>query len=189
MTMNRHALPALILTATIQSAAAAVAEPPGISAALRAPADEQAEFMLNARGVQIYVCKPSATDPYGYQWAFVAPEATLLEGEKIVGHHGAGPVWESVSDHSSAKGTVRERQDGGAGNIPWLLLVAKSSEGAGRFAGVTSVQRIATRGGAEPTTPCDASKSGQEARVNYTADYYFYKQKPAQVSSRPGSAY
>jgi hypothetical protein len=33
------------------------------------------------------------------------------------------------------------------------------------------------------------SSSGQEARVNYTADYYFYKQKPAQVSSRPGSSY
>jgi hypothetical protein len=87
------------------------------------------------------------------------------------------------------KGAVRERQDGGAGNIPWLLLAGTPSEGVGRFAGVTSIQRVATRGGAEPTTPCDASKSGQEARVNYTADYYFYKRKPQQVSSRPGTAY
>jgi hypothetical protein len=145
--------------------------------------------MLNARGVQIYVCKPRANDPYAYQWTFVAPEATLLEGDKIVGRHGAGPSWESVSDHSRVKGAARERQDGGAGNIPWLLLAATASEGSGRFTGVTSVQRVATRGGVEPTTPCDASKSGQEARMDYTADYYFYKQKPSQVSSRPGTAY
>jgi Protein of unknown function (DUF3455) len=189
MTMNRHALPALILTAAIQSAAAAAAEPAGISEALRAPAGERLDFVLNAHGVQIYACKPRATDPYAYQWTFVAPEATLLESDKIVGYHSAGPVWESVSDHSSVKGTVRERQDGGAGNIPWLLLAGAASEGTGRFAGVTSVQRVATRGGVEPGTPCDASKSGQEARVKYTADYYFYKQNPPQVSSRPGSAY
>lgn len=188
--MNKHALPVLILTATVHlAAAAAVAEPAGISAALRAPAGEQPDFMLNARGVQVYVCKPRAADPYAYQWTFVAPEATLLEGDKIVGHHGAGPMWESVSDHSSVKGAARERQDGGAGNIPWLLLAGTSSEGAGRFAGVTSIQRVATRGGAEPTTPCEASMSGQEARVNYTADYYFYKQKPPQGSSRPGTGY
>ena len=188
--MNRHAFPALILTAAVHyAAAAALAEPPGISAALRAPAGEQPDFMLNARGVQIYVCKQHGTDVYDYQWAFVAPEATLLESGKIVGHHGAGPIWESVSDHSKVKGTVRERQDGGAGNIPWLLLAGTPSEGAGRFAGVTSIQRVATRGGAEPAAPCDMSRSGQEARVDYTADYYFYKQKPAQVSPRPGSAY
>jgi len=187
--MNRHAFSVLILTATVQYAAAAVPEPAGISAALRAPAGEQPDFMLNARGVQIYVCKQHGTDVYDYQWAFVAPEATLLDGDKIVGRHFAGPTWESVSDHSKVKGAAREHQDGGAGNIPWLLLAATSSEGTGRFAGVTSVQRVATRGGAEPTAPCDMSRSGQEARVNYTADYYFYKQKPAQVSSRPGSSY
>jgi hypothetical protein len=143
MTMSRHAFPILILTATVHyAAAAAVAEPAGISAALRAPAGEQPDFMLNARGVQIYVCKQHGTDPYAYQWTFVAPEATLLD-----------------------------------------------PRAAGRFAGVTSIQRVATRGGAEPATPCDMSRSGQEARVNYTADYYFYKQKPPQVSSRPGTAY
>ena len=188
--MNKHAFPVLILTATAHlAAAAAVAEPAGISAALRAPAGEQPDFVLNARGVQIYACKPRASDPYAYQWTFVAPEATLLEGDKIVGRHGAGPFWESVSDHSSVKGAARERQDGGAGNIPWLLLAATASEGSGRFTGVTSIQRVATRGGVEPTTSCDAANSGQEARVNYTADYYFYKHQPQPVSARPGSAY
>jgi hypothetical protein len=175
--MNRHLLPMLTLAAAIPCAIAAVAEPAGISAALRAPDGEQADFVLQAQGVQIYACKPKTGDPYAYQWAFVAPEATLVEGGATIGRHGAGPTWESTSDRSSVKGAVRQRQDGGAGNIPWLLLAATSSEGTGKFAGVTSVQRVATKGGVEPVGGCDASKAEQEVRVPYTADYYFYKRK------------
>jgi hypothetical protein len=175
--MNRHLLPMLTLAAAIPCAIAAVAEPAGISAALRAPAGEQAEFVLQAVGVQIYQCKPKADDANAYQWSFVAPEATLTESGGSVGTHGAGPIWESTSDRSSVKGAVRQRQDGGAGNIPWLLLSAASTEGAGKFAGVTSIQRVATKGGVEPAGGCDASKAGQEVRVPYTADYYFYKRK------------
>jgi hypothetical protein len=175
--MTRHAIPALAFATAIPCALAAIAEPASISTALRAPAGEQPEFVLNAQGVQIYACKPRADYPGTYGWAFVAPEATLLEGGKPVGQHGAGPTWKSSSDGSSVKAAARERQDGGAGNIPWLLLAATSSEGNGRFSGVTSVQRVATRGGAEPQTPCDASRAGEEARVQYTADYYFYKRK------------
>ena len=176
--MNRRALPALMLAFVIPSALAAVGEPPGISDALRAPAGEQPAFVLNAQGVQIYTCQPGALDPVTYQmafhWTFVAPEATLLEGGKPVGHHGAGPIRESKEDGSMVKGAVRQKQDGGAGNIPWLLL-AGTSEGAGRFAGVTSVQRVATWGGVEPASGCDASNAGKEARVPYTAEYYFYR--------------
>ena len=174
--MNRYLLSMLMLAA-IPCAVAAVAEPAGISAALRAPDGEQAEFVLQAQGVQIYACKPRANDPYAYQWTFVAPEATLTEGGATVGRHGAGPFWESTSDRSSVRGAVKQRQDGGAGNIPWLLLAATSAEGAGKFAGVTSIQRVATKGGVEPASGCDASKANQEVRVPYTADYYFYKRK------------
>lgn len=175
--MNRYSLPILFLAAGIPCAVAAVAEPAGISAALRAPAGEEARFVLQAQGVQIYACKPKPGDANAYQWTFVAPEATLTESGGSVGTHGAGPIWESTSDRSSVSGTVKQRQDGGAGNIPWLLLSGASTEGAGKFAGVTSIQRVATKGGVEPTEACDASKLGQEARVPYTADYYFYKRK------------
>jgi hypothetical protein len=72
---------------------------------------------------------------------------------------------------------VRERQDGGAGNIPWLLLAATPSGSDGRFAKITSIQRVATQGGTEPAETCDASKVLQEKRVPYTADYYFYTRK------------
>ena len=165
----------LLMTLLVFPCAAATGEPAGISEKLRVAPDENLAFVLNAQGVQIYACKPSASDPYAFAWSFVAPEASLLEGGATVGRHYAGPTWESSSDRSSVKAAPRERQDAGAGNIPWLLLAATPAATEGRFARVTSIHRIATRGGVAPTDGCDASKVGQEARVPYTADYYFYK--------------
>ena len=175
--MNRQLFAVLALALAVPGALAAVAEPAGISAALRAPAGEEAAFVLQAQGVQIYACRPKADDSAAYQWAFVAPEAALTESGASIGTHGAGPTWESTSDRSGVKGAVKQRQDGGAGNIPWLLLAGSATEGSGKFAGVTSIQRVATKGGVEPAEACDASKVGQEARVPYTADYYFYKRR------------
>src|SRR5260221_13191447 len=174
--MNRTTLSAL-LSVIAAPCIAAVAEPAGISPNLRPAAEEQAAFVLNAQGVQVYECRTRANDPNAYGWSFVAPEATLTEGGATVGRHFAGPTWESSSDRSSAKGAVRERQDGGAGNIPWLLLAATPNGADGKMGGVTSVLRANTKGGVEPKEACAASNAGQEARVPYTADYYFYKRK------------
>ena len=173
--MRRSILRSIVSLSLVPFLAMA-AEPAGVSDKLRPSADEQLAFVLNAQGVQIYACKPGK-DPYAYAWAFVAPEATLLEGGTSMGRHYAGPTWESASDRSSVKGAVRERQDGGAGNVPWLLLGATPAASEGKFAKVSSVQRLATRGGVEPTETCDASNLGKEVRVPYTADYYFYKRK------------
>ena len=175
--MNRRAIPFLALAAAISSAHAAVPEPKAIADGLRAPAGEQPEFVLKADGVQIYACKPRTDDAKAYQWTFVGPEATLRENGTVVGRHAAGPIWESTIDKSSVKGSARSGQDGGAGNIPWLLLGGTPSPGSGKFAGVISIQRVATKGGVEPVGGCDASKAGKDARVPYTADYYFYKRK------------
>jgi hypothetical protein len=175
--MNRYVM-SILLSALALSAHAVVTEPAGISAALRPAPEEAPAFVLNAQGVQIYVCKAKGnSEPYDYAWAFVSPEATLSEDGAVVGRHFAGPTWESSSDRSSVTGAVRERQDGGAGNIPWLRAAATPAEGAGRFAGVTSVLRVKTRGGVEPKTGCGSYQVGQEERVPYTADYYFYKKK------------
>ena len=46
------------------------------------------------------------------------------------------------------------------------------------FAGVTSIQRVNTNGGIAPATGCDDSHAGNEARVAFSADYYFYKRRP-----------
>jgi hypothetical protein len=152
-------------------------EPAGLNEKLRPATDEQLAFVLAAEGVQVYACKPSPKDPYAFAWSFIAPEASLSEGGSIVGRHYAGPTWESSMDGSSVKGAVRERQDGGYGNIPLLLLGGTPAPKDGKFAGVTSIQRVATRGGIEPSAKCDAANVGKEMRVPYTADYYFYKRK------------
>lgn len=166
----------LVLLAAAVPAGAAIPEPRGLSPALRPGAGEEPAFVLNAEGAQLYACKPRAGEKNAFQWDFVGPEATLRENGKPVGRHGAGPVWESTDDRSSVKGAARKGQDGGQGNLPWLLMAATPS-GSGRFTGVTSIVRASTRGGVEPAEKCDASKSGREARVPYTADYYFYKRK------------
>jgi hypothetical protein len=170
---NRHFILSSCLAAAMPAFAAGLAEPPGIAAQLR-PANEEPAFVLKAVGVQIYDCKASA-DGYEHKWAFVAPEATLSENGYVVGHHFAGPTWESTVDKSGIKGATKEKQDGGAGNVAWLLLTAISVGKPGRFADVTSVLRVATRGGVEPSGGCDAGHVGQEAKVPYTANYYFYK--------------
>jgi hypothetical protein len=155
---------------------AAIAPPANLSDAMRPPADEEPAFVLNAIGVQVYACKTKPNDSYAYAWTFVAPEAALTEGGATVGKHFAGPTWESA-DGSSVKGTVKQKQDGGAGNIPWLMLAATPGPAQGRFSGVTSILRVTTKGGVEPKEGCDEYKANQEMRMPYTADYYFYKKK------------
>lgn len=57
--------------------------------------------------------------------------------------------------------------------IPWLRLGATATSEHGRFAGVTYIQRVNTIGG---TAPAEAGTLiGEEARVPYTAEYYFYR--------------
>ena len=160
------------LAAAALPAVAGLAEPAGISDALR-PAGETPAFVLKAAGFQIYTCKASA-DGYDHKWTFVAPDAALSENGAVVGHHGAGPTWDFTGDASVVKGSAKARQDGGAGNIPWLWLPTSSVGKPGRFADVSSVLRVATQGGVEPTGGCDASHAGQDVKVPYTADYYFY---------------
>jgi hypothetical protein len=171
--MNRRSIAAMIFLSAAP-AFGAMTEPQ-VMPNLRAPDGERVAFILKAQGVQVYACKARVDDPYAYAWSFVAPEATLSEEGNTVGRHFAGPTWASTSDRSRVKAAVRERQDGGAGNIPWLLLTATADPAEGKFAGVTSIQRVATYGGVEPGQPCTGANAGTEARVPYTADYVFYK--------------
>jgi hypothetical protein len=89
-----------------------------------------------------------------------------------VGTHYAGPTWESVSG-SKVVGTVAQRCTPIATAIPWLSLTATSSEGPGIFRRVEFIQRLHTVGGLAPSAP--AASAGEEARVPYTAEYFFYR--------------
>jgi hypothetical protein len=122
-------------------------------------------MIVPAKGVQIYECRAA-------KWAFVAPDAELFDrsGKKI-GTHYAGPHWEAA-DGSKIVAAVKARADApAAGNIPWLLLSAKSVGPDGAFSKVTSIQRVSTVGGVAPEGSCS---QGARASIPYTADYYLF---------------
>ena len=129
-----------------------------------------------ASGVQIYTCKtnPSVGNaPQTYAWVFQAPEADLSgsDGGKL-GRHYAGPTWEAA-DGSKVVGALLASVSS-PGNIPWLLLAAKSTTGKGTFSKVTYVERVFTAGGVAPQSDADAAHVGTQVRVPYTATYIFY---------------
>jgi len=135
---------------------------------LQPPAGSKLVLHVYATGVQIYRWS-------GTSWTFVAPEAVLSAdaGDKSrVGTHYAGPTWESTSG-SKVVGTVSQRCTPDANAIPWLSLGVVSSTGPGIFHRVTFIQRMNTVGGNAPSTP--GSVAGEEARVPYTAEYFFYR--------------
>jgi hypothetical protein len=105
----------------------------------------------------------------------VAPEADLFDARgHRTGRHYAGPHWEST-DGSKILGTVKERADAPVADaIPWLLLAAKSVGPEGSFSKITSIQRVNTVGGVAPRAGCSQATAGAPARINYTADYYFF---------------
>jgi hypothetical protein len=156
------------------------ATPPvvAIPPALAAPAGETLQRTLDASGVQIYECRAKAGSADAGEWVFIAPEAQLFDADGLpVGKHYAGPTWES-NDGSKVVGQVRAQAGATeAGAIPWLLLATHSTGGPGAFADVTSVQRVATSGGAAPTAGCTASVVGQQVRVPYKAQYTQYARK------------
>jgi hypothetical protein len=144
-----------------------------IPATLAPTGGEHVQAVLHARGVQIYECRAKKDQPGAAEWAFVAPEAELLDdGGRLVGRHYAGPHWES-NDGSKLLGKAVAKADApGAGDIPWLLLATQSVGGAGAFSNASYVQRVHTAGGVAPAAEgCTAASLGRVERVGYRADY------------------
>lgn len=167
------------------SASAAPTEPAvAVPDKLLPPANETLAMVLPAGGVQIYECGAKEDKAGQYEWQFIAPEADLYDAHGAkVGHHFAGPHWES-GDGSRVVGTVKERVDApSAGAIPWLLLSAESDGPSGAFSKVTSIQRVHTAGGVAPESGCSEATLGKQVRVNYTADYYFFTHKSAPAAA------
>lgn len=165
------------LSAAMLAGCAHTADTPRLTAvppALGVGKDERVAFVVPARGVQIYECRVADGKA---AWAFVAPEAALFDVQgRTVGKHYAGPTWEH-SDGSKLVGTVKARADAPQPSaIPWLLLDTRST-GAGRFTGVTSIQRVNTVGGIAPPTGCSSADVGKREQVAYTADYYLFKRQ------------
>jgi hypothetical protein len=141
-----------------------------IPAKLALPQERPLVGKYAAKGVQIYVCRVKGA---ANEWDFKAPEAELTDAQgRPFAKHYAGPTWEAP-DGSKIVGTVLANEPAPkAGAIPWLLLSTESS-GSGVLAGVRFVQRVSTSGGVGSTGACPTV--GTEQRVDYTADYIFYK--------------
>lgn len=127
-------------------------------------------------GAQIYESKPNSTG--AYEWVLKAPEAELksLTGE-VLGRHYGGPTW-SLNDGSQLVGSLPPLKTVKApegGNIPWLLVAAKSRPEAGLLSKIDYVVRIATSGGVAPE---EAPKSQADtAKVRYRAIYLFLQKQ------------
>jgi hypothetical protein len=159
-------LAVLLLTGLSMSALAA--ETP-LPEAIAAPG-EAVVLSAHAEGAQVYECKAGADGKTA--WAFREPIATLLVDGKTVGRHYAGPNWE-LSDGSAVVGRVIGNAPGVAPNdIAWLKLSVVSQRGSGLLTGVTTVQRINTKGG-KLEGACD--KAGSFSSAPYSADYVFLR--------------
>jgi hypothetical protein len=130
--------------------------------------NEPVAFRAYAIGVQIYRWS-------GTSWDLSGPSATLYADDGYhgkVGTHYAGPTWESNSG-SRVVGKKKQECTPDLTAIPWLLLEKVSTDGPGIFNTASHIQRVNTTGGLKPTVA--GSVVGEERRVPYTAEYYFYR--------------
>jgi hypothetical protein len=140
-----------------------------IPATVAAPG-ETVVTTLHAEGAQVYECKVDAAGKL--TWQFREPIATLLLDGKTIGRHYAGPVWE-LTDGSAVVAKVAGSAPGAtAKDIPWLKLEVTERRGTGMLSGVTTVQRINTRGGVAEGA-CE--KAGTYLNAPYATDYVFLK--------------
>jgi hypothetical protein len=134
---------------------------------LKPPAGEYLRAHAHATGQQIYLCD-------GSKWTLSGPNANLFDeaGQKV-GSHFAGPTWQ-WSDGSQVTGRAIASATPNPDSIPWLLLTSTGHTGDGVMKNVSSIQRLQTKGGKAPADGCGASHKGEQARISYTAEYYFY---------------
>jgi len=166
MSLRRTAALTLLLLGSLARVSAAETPLPD---AIAAPG-ESVVLSVHAEGAQVYECKAASDGKLA--WAFREPIATLLLDGKTVGRHYAGPNWEH-SDGSAVVGKVAGSAPGATANdIAWLKLAVISQRGSGVLTGVTTVQRINTRGG-KLDGACD--KAGAFSSAPYSAEYVFLK--------------
>jgi hypothetical protein len=140
---------------------------PSVPENLKPPVGEHLRAHAHASGQQIYVCN-------GSKWILSGPDAKIFDeaGQKV-GAHFVGPTWE-WSDGNQVTGKPIASATPDPESIPWLLLTATGHSGDGVMKNVSSIQRLHTNGAKAPTKGCDSSHSGQQARIPYRADYFFY---------------
>lgn len=136
------------------------------------PAGKQPLFLARADGTQTYTAEEKEGK---LQWSAASiPDATLWDFQSAakVGTHSKGPTWVD-NDGSKLIGdplTIVKEPSANADAVAWLLVTVKS-DGKGRLAKVSHVQRVDTWGGKAPAAP--PTKAGETQSVHYQATYVF----------------
>lgn len=154
---------AALFAATLRTGEAAAQVP----AAIAAPG-QSVIVTLHAEGAQIYECKAAADGRL--IWQVREPIATLVLDGATVGRHYAGPTWEHVNGSIVVGRVVAIVFGATPKDVPWLRLDVSHRQGSGVLSGVTTVQRVNTKGGAAQG-PCEGA--GSFLSVPYSADYVF----------------
>jgi hypothetical protein len=131
---------------------------------------EAVVLKVHAEGAQVYECK--ASPDAKLVWQFREPIATLIADGNTVGRHYAGPNWELADGSAIVGKVVGDAPGADANDIPWLKLNVVAQRGNGTLTGVTTVQRINTKGGKLNGT-CD--QAGKLRAAQYAADYVFLR--------------
>jgi len=148
---------------------------PDVPDAIQVPSGNTVHFHAYAVGVQTYVWS-------GTNWVFTGPNAVLFDAEgNIVGIHYAyaGPTrpgWESNSGSLVVGAAVSNSPAPNPKSVAWLLVRAVATQGPGIFQRTSYIQRVNTLGGTAPSQP--GRSIGEEARVPYSAEYFFYRAQP-----------
>ena len=168
--------PAAPMPSPPRAAALPMAANGAVPPQLQPPPSAVPILRATAHGFQIYTC--SAKPGAGFAWSFKAPEALLNDFAtgRVAAKHFAGPTWQAIPDGSMVVGDAIASVPAPNGiGVPWLLLRARTHQGAGVMSTVSFIQRLDTSGGLAPAGGCDPAYVGQEARIPYTATYLLYR--------------
>jgi hypothetical protein len=163
--LARGVLALLLFSGLVVSAKAQTPLPDAIAAP-----GETIVLSVHAEGAQVYECKAGADGKLA--WVFREPIATLFADGKTIGRHYAGPNWEHIDGSAVVGKAVGNAPGATADDIAWLKLQVTASRGTGVLTGVTTVQRINTKGG-KLDGACD--KAGAFKSAPYSAEYVFLK--------------
>jgi hypothetical protein len=169
----------VVLAATVALSACATTpmfSQQSLPAAVQVPAGHSVAMETVGAGDITYECKARKDAADQFEWTFIGPDAVLSDraGKAVGKYFGPPATWQS-NDGSKVTATQLAVAPAGAGNIPSQLVKANPAMGSGAMSGVTHIQRVATKGGVAPAAACAAANAGSKQKVQYQADYIFWK--------------
>jgi hypothetical protein len=144
--------------------------------AVKVPAGHRVALETVGSGEITYECRAKKDAADQFEWAFLGPDAKLMDraGKQVGKYYGPPATWES-NDGSKLTGAQVAIAPAAAGNIPLQLVKANPASGAGAMGGITYIQRVATQGGVAPAMPCAQGNAGAKQIVKYQADYIMWR--------------